>query len=162
MNTIRKQQGFTLIELMIVIAILAILMAIAIPAYQDYSIRAKVAECVNLAASAKLAVSETALSNGTFPADNEEAGYSFGATEYCAQLGIGTDSPTTRTAGYIGAVTQNTGAPTAPELEWAPQASGITSATATSVQWSCIYAAGEPKHIPAECRESEHTWGGGS
>ena len=55
MNNIRKQSGFTLIELMIVIAILAILLAIAIPAYQDYTIRAKVSEAASVAAGAKVA-----------------------------------------------------------------------------------------------------------
>jgi len=65
MNTLQK--GFTLIELMIVIAILGILMAIAIPAYQDYTIRAKVSECVNNLAPLKTGVSEYVLSNGTFP-----------------------------------------------------------------------------------------------
>ncbi len=58
-----KQQGFTLIELMIVVAIIGILAAVAIPAYQDYTIRAKVTEGLNLASSAKVAVSEGYMSN---------------------------------------------------------------------------------------------------
>ena len=57
------QKGFTLIELMIVVAIIGILAAIAIPAYQDYTIRSKVTEGLNLAASAKIAVAEGFQSN---------------------------------------------------------------------------------------------------
>jgi type IV pilus assembly protein PilA len=68
------QQGFTLIELMIVIAILGILMAIAIPAYQDYTVRAKVSEGLNVAGAAKLAVAETYQANGNWPTDNGAAG----------------------------------------------------------------------------------------
>lgn len=60
----RAQRGFTLIELMIVIAILGILLAIAIPAYQDYTIRARVAEGMNLATAAKVAVVETYVGSG--------------------------------------------------------------------------------------------------
>ena len=63
----RLQKGFTLIELMIVIAIIGILAAIAIPAYQDYTIRSKVSEGLNMAGAAKLAVSETFDSRGSFP-----------------------------------------------------------------------------------------------
>jgi type IV pilus assembly protein PilA len=70
----RVQQGFTLIELMIVVAIIGILAAIAIPAYQDYTIRAQVSEGLNLAGAAKSAVSETFSNNGAFPKDNATAG----------------------------------------------------------------------------------------
>ncbi|MDP1602584.1 MAG: pilin [Legionella sp.] len=85
-----KQKGFTLIELMIVIAIVGILAAIAIPAYQDYTIRARVAEGLNLATAAKLAVSETAQSNaGKLPATAEAAGYRApAATVNVASIGI--------------------------------------------------------------------------
>ena len=74
MNTKKIQQGFTLIELMIVIAILGILMAIAIPAYQDYTVRAKVSEGLNVAGAAKLAVAETYQTDGDWPSVNQSAG----------------------------------------------------------------------------------------
>jgi type IV pilus assembly protein PilA len=68
------QKGFTLIELMIVIAIIGILAAIAIPAYQDYTIRAQVTEGLNMAGAAKAAVSESYSNNGAWPLDNATAG----------------------------------------------------------------------------------------
>ncbi|MCJ8340483.1 MAG: pilin [Pseudomonadales bacterium] len=70
----KKQQGFTLIELMIVVAIIGILAAIALPAYQDYTKRAKVSEGLSLAAGAKTAVVEYFASAGVFPANNASAG----------------------------------------------------------------------------------------
>ncbi|KTD82499.1 pilin [Legionella waltersii] len=68
-------RGFTLIELMIVVAIIGILAAIAIPAYQDYTIRARVTEGLTMAASAKLAVAETSLFEGALPANQAQTGY---------------------------------------------------------------------------------------
>jgi type IV pilus assembly protein PilA len=70
----RSHRGFTLIELMIVVAIIAILAAIAIPAYQDYTVRAQVAEGIGLATGAKLAVAVYYGDTGQFPTDNVEAG----------------------------------------------------------------------------------------
>ena len=72
MNTMQK--GFTLIELMIVVAIVGILAAVAIPAYQDYTIRAQVTEGISLAGAAKAAVVESYGSNGTWPENNTTAG----------------------------------------------------------------------------------------
>jgi type IV pilus assembly protein PilA len=70
----RTQSGFTLIELMIVVAIIGILAAIAIPAYLDYAVRTQVAHGINLASSAKAAVTEYYQDQGAFPADNATAG----------------------------------------------------------------------------------------
>ncbi|MBH5923648.1 pilin [Neisseria meningitidis] len=72
MNTLQK--GFTLIELMIVIAIVGILAAVALPAYQDYTARAQVSEAILLAEGQKSAVTEYYLNHGTWPGDNNSAG----------------------------------------------------------------------------------------
>ena len=77
----KLQKGFTLIELMIVVAIIGILAAIAIPAYQDYTIRAQVSEGMNLAAAAKAAVSEFFLNRGRPPMNRTEAGMSAVSTD---------------------------------------------------------------------------------
>jgi len=70
----KNQKGFTLIELMIVVAIIAILAAIALPAYQDYVARAQVSEAMTLSGGAKTAVTEYYADKGAFPADNDAAG----------------------------------------------------------------------------------------
>jgi prepilin-type N-terminal cleavage/methylation domain-containing protein len=108
------QQGFTLIELMIVIAIVAILVALAVPAYQDYAIRAKVGECIGQGASAKLAVEEFYQSEGnTLPADAGAAGIdNYQPTKFCASMAW---SGTVMTL-----TTQNTGAATDPAVTLTP------------------------------------------
>jgi type IV pilus assembly protein PilA len=90
----KMQKGFTLIELMIVVAIIGILAAIAIPAYQDYTIRAKVTEGLNLADSAKTAVAESWQSGGTtgLTAAASSWNSSFAATKYVSNIQI---APTT-------------------------------------------------------------------
>ncbi|HEZ4107009.1 TPA: pilin [Neisseria meningitidis] len=78
MNTLQK--GFTLIELMIVIAIVGILAAVALPAYQDYTARAQVSEAILLAEGQKSAVTEYYLNHGEWPKNNTSAGVASTAT----------------------------------------------------------------------------------
>jgi type IV pilus assembly protein PilA len=134
----KMQKGFTLIELMIVIAILGILIAIALPAYQDYSIRTKNTECLNVAAAAKLAYAEYLQSENTAPTSNAIAGYAFAATEYCASVTI--------TAANIAAVTRATGGVVTFTLTPVPAAGGL--------DWRCSSSvtASNPGWIPKECR----------
>ncbi|ALN79356.1 pilin [Lysobacter antibioticus] len=136
----KKQQGFTLIELMIVIAILGILIAIALPAYQNYTIRTKNAECLNVAAAAKLSVAETAQDRGTLATITEAlTGYTFTASDYCASVDI-------EDGGAITAVSANTGGD-AVTFTLTPASAG------GRLDWTCT-ATGQQNdaQIPAECR----------
>jgi type IV pilus assembly protein PilA len=137
----KMQKGFTLIELMIVIAILGILIAIALPAYQNYTIRTKNAECLNVAAAAKLAVTETAQDRGSLSlVTAANTGYTFGASTYCASVGI------TAVTGLVTAVSQATGGPAVTFSLTPLEAAG-------RIDWTCT-AAGQANdaQIPAECR----------
>ena len=138
MNMKKMQQGFTLIELMIVIAILGILIAIALPAYQDYTIRTKNAECLNVDAAAKLAVAETFQSDGVLPVTEADAGYSFGGSTYCATVDIDN--------GVITTVIRNNSKANGKTITLTPD-----TTKAGNMGWTCTYD-GEAAHIPAECR----------
>lgn len=158
----KKTQGFTLIELMIVIAILGILLAIAIPAYQDYTIRTRVSEGLNLAASAKVAVAETWQSSGGNPASLLNTGYNFTApTEDVGNIVVAADG--TLTISYltpaiagdqlvlvptINGARLVAGTPTG-DIEWGCCAQGATSPACVAAG-----AAGtlEPRFAPQSCR----------
>lgn len=90
LNTIKTkaQKGFTLIELMITVAIVGILAAVALPAYQDYTIRAQVAEGLSLAGGAKVVVAEYYATKGELPEDNESAGYGGASGKYVTDVAI--------------------------------------------------------------------------
>ena len=142
-NMKRVSKGFTLIELMIVIAIIAILLALAIPAYNDYTIRTKVGEGLSVGASAKLAVSESCQSDPTYGANNH--GYAFGGSKYVTSVVIGG----TCTAPTVNIQTNsNTGATTPPRL----LLTGNYSANSGRYDWVCTSPAGLDQHVPATCR----------
>ncbi|HFC7383709.1 TPA: pilin [Neisseria meningitidis] len=161
MNTLQK--GFTLIELMIVIAIVGILAAVALPAYQDYTARAQVSEAILLAEGQKSAVTEYYLNHGEWPANNSSAGVATSANikgKYVQKVEVKN--------GVVTAEMKSSGVNK--EIQgkklslWAKRQNG-------SVKWFCgqpvtradtdtdtaVTAASDkqidPKHLPSTCRD---------
>jgi type IV pilus assembly protein PilA len=137
----KTQQGFTLIELMIVIAIIGILAAIALPAYQDYTVRAQVSEVVVGAGACKTSVTEYYQTKGSMPADLGAAGCTSQATQYVASIAVANG---VITATSSAALSNSAANGKTVVLTPAPTGDG-------AVDWSC--GGNMPsKYLPAECR----------
>ena len=142
----RAHQGFTLIELMIVVAIIGIIATIAIPAYTNYIIRSQVAEGINMSSGAKIAAAEYFQTHGVFATSNNSAGIEAAANitgTYVSQVSI--------VAG--GAIEISYGNSIHPNLVGAILAMTPNSTSPGSVTWDCNGNAALPnKYLPAACR----------
>ena len=150
-----QQRGFTLIELMIVIAIMSVLLSLAIPSYQNYTIRAKVTESLSLMGAAKLAVEETCQTDRSANITTS-SGYVFSPTTYVSSIqifGTCTDS-------IIIAWTQDTGADTNPvailikatSTQLVQQLGNVGISPGSAHSWGCVIGASSPAHSPGQCR----------
>jgi len=142
-----NQKGFTLIELMIVVAIIGILAAIAIPAYQDYTIRSQVTEGLSLADGAKTAVAEYYNNYGTFAGSNQSFGLATATSitgNYVSQVDAagGTIVATFASGGTFKA----NAAIDAATLTLTP-----STASAGSITWTCTGSMSS-KYLPSSCR----------
>jgi len=141
-----RNKGFTLIELMIVVAILAILMAIAIPAYQDYTIRSQVSEGMSLAQGAKVAVWDRWANNGALPVDNPDAGLPSPGSirgEYVSEVRVN-NGQIQVTFGAPGANANIAG----DTLILVPAG----TATSSSMNWTCDTGTLASRYLPSRCR----------
>ena len=139
----RVQQGFTLIELMIVVAIIGILAAVALPAYQDYTVRSRVSELAIMGSSMKATVTENIANNGgTLPAD---------ACAGVTDITTATDNTLSSTCTEATGVIAVTGTDAAQDvvLTFTPS----INADGT-VAWACTTVADDFKYVPAECRNT--------
>lgn len=143
----KAQQGFTLIELMIVVAIIGILAAIALPAYQDYTKRSHVSEGLSLAGAAKMGVSEYYADKGVWPSTNA----SVGLASATSIKGNAVRSVSVGASGVI-TVTYNTKVESGNTIVMTPTSSN----TSGSIQWSCTGGSVQTKYRPATCRQSWH------
>jgi len=171
----KMQKGFTLIELMIVVAIIGILAAIAIPAYQDYTIRAKVTEGLNLADSAKTAVAESWQSGGTTglkaAATSWNASFvSAGKTKYVSTIAVSTTTGaitvtynavaipqlgtnvTLALTPYIATVALGAGNTLSGNIDWACTSAGNATAAAQSLPAAVLGTGVQTKFVPTNCK----------
>ncbi len=143
------QKGFTLIELMIVVAIIGILAAVALPAYQDYTVRAKVAEGLTLASSAKLAVTENASNGVNFNSGWVAPTATAAVSSIVIDTNIGQITITYTAAAGGGNILLT---PTSGGAFLSGTASASTVPTGGSVVWSCTGGSLAAKYRPAQCR----------
>jgi type IV pilus assembly protein PilA len=138
------QKGFTLIELMIVVAIIGILAAIAIPAYSDYTERAKVSELVTIASACKASVSEYYQAQGIFPPNNDSAGCGATTTAKIKSITVAGGNATSGTITVESNLSKATGN---------YQLVG-TPTNNDSVEWTCNGSGTSivDKYLPANCR----------